>query len=310
MSVLNTIPANCSCSTASASESVLIYSKISGGLGNQLFQYAAGRALAVRHGMPLALDPSWFEHIPKSNTPRTFELAHYALAARVTVGYERLLCRLHNGQIVGRLAWLPRPWRHVREKSFDYEEFNIGRTGSVYLDGYWQSYRYFEHCRNTILAELTPPVPMSAQDQVLASMMHGQQAVSVHVRRGDYVSNAKAMQNHGVASLNYYRQAIARMHQRFADARFFVFSDDLEWARANLPLPANAVYVGHNGPENAFQDLRLMTLCSGHIIANSSFSWWGAWLSMAPSKHVIAPASWFADGRATPDLIPPDWERL
>lgn len=291
-------------------ESVLIYSKISGGLGNQLFQYAAGRALALRHRVPLVLDTGWFDHVPKSNTPRFFELSRYVVAARVTQGYERVLSRLHNGQILGRLQWLPRPWKHVREKGFNYQELSIGDGRPVYLDGYWQSYKYFEAFRHTLLDELTPSVPMSPQDKALASMLHDGLGVSVHVRRGDYVSNAKAHQNHGLAPLTYYAQSIRRMHEIFPHARFFVFSDDLEWARRHLPLPEDAVYVGHNGPESAFQDLRLMSLCTGHVLANSSFSWWGAWLSTAPGKRVIAPVQWFADGRPTPDLMPPGWERI
>lgn len=284
--------------------------KISGGLGNQLFQYAAGRALAARMDMPLVLDAGWFERTPKSNTPRSYELLRYRLSARLAQGYERALCKLHHGQILGRLSWLPRPWRHVRERDFDFQDVPFVKTGSIYLDGYWQSYRYFDHFRETILNELTPEVPMSMQDEELARMMLATPSVSVHVRRGDYVSNTKALQTHGLASLAYYNQAIVRMQQLFSDARFFVFSDDLEWARANLPLPANAICVEHNRSENAFQDLRLMSMCSGHIIANSSFSWWGAWLSRASNKRVIAPARWFADGRPTPDLIPADWERI
>lgn len=288
----------------------MLITKLSGGLGNQLFQYAAGRALAKRHGVPLVLDTGWFDYIPKSNTPRFFELSRYPVAARVTQGHERVLCSLHNGQILGRLQWLPRPWRHVREKGFDYQELNISGARPVYLDGYWQSYKYFDACRDTLLDELTPSVPMSVQDEALAGMLQDGPGVSVHVRRGDYVSNAKAHQNHGLAPLTYYAQAIGRMHEKLPHARFFVFSDDLEWARGHLPLPEDAVYVGHNGSENAFQDLRLMSLCTGHVLANSSFSWWGAWLSRAPDKQVIAPARWFADGRSTPDLIPSGWERI
>ena len=289
----------------------MIVSKLSGGLGNQLFQYAAGRRLAHARGTALVLDLGWYRHMPSSNTPRTYELDRYPLEARPPSGLERLWCRLHHGRVLGRMPWFPRAWRHVRERGFAFDGRVLELPDDVYLDGYWQSYKYFSDVAEMLRKELTPVTDMGPVDQVVAgAIASGPAAVSLHVRRGDYVSNAAAARVHGLCSLDYYARAVAYMAARLTQPHFFVFSDDMPWVRANLHLPGVVSYVDHNGPENAFQDLRLMALCRHHIIANSSFSWWGAWLGGGVEQQVVAPRGWFADGRDTGDLTPPGWVRL
>jgi hypothetical protein len=139
--------------------------------------------------------------------------------------------------------------------------------------------------------------------------MRSTQSISIHVRRGDYVSNTTAAQ-HGVCGLDYYRRAVEYMLARLQSAHFFVFSDDPVWTRENLVLPGDATYVQHNVATSAFQDLRLMSLCKHHIVANSSFSWWGAWLNPGANKLVVCPKQWFVDDRDTSSLSPANWERL
>ena len=287
----------------------MILTRLSGGLGNQLFQYAAGRRLAQKHQTQLVLDDYWYTHTPSRDTPRTYELGHYPVVARLTTPTESLWCRLHSGRLTRRMPFLPRRWRHFRERGFAFDSVVLDLPDQSYLDGYWQSYRYFEDRDESIRAELQPRPPMGDQDRRIADAMHQNPSVSIHVRRGDYVSNSAAAQ-HGLCGLDYYRNAVEYVAARVPHACFFVFSDDAKWTRANLALSGSTTYVEHNGADTAFQDLRLMSMCRHHITANSSFSWWGAWLNPNPDKLVVCPKRWFADDRDTSSLTPTDWIRL
>jgi len=287
----------------------MIVVRLSGGLGNQLFQYAAGQRLAKLHHTELVLDTYWYAHTPRRDTPRTYELWHYPVQARLAVKAESLWCRMHGGRIARRLPFLPRRWANFREKGFAFDAAVLRLPDDVYLDGYWQSYRYFEDIGNSIREELSPLDDMGAQDNFIAAQMRDTQSVSIHIRRGDLVSSPAAAQ-HGVCGLDYYCAAVQRVCSEVPAARFFVFSDDPSWTRKNLVLSGDTTFVAHNGAATAFQDLRLMSLCKHHIAANSSFSWWGAWLNPDPAKLVICPRRWFMDGRDTSSLAPPEWIRL
>jgi hypothetical protein len=177
------------------------------------------------------------------------------------------------------------------------------------LLGFWQSEAYFADIRRHLMKELTPNAPPAPADQEVIDLMGKGTAVSVHVRRGDYVTLQSASAYHGLCSLGYYRAAIEYVAERVENPKLFVFSDDPDWASANLVSPFPTKYVDHNSPNDAFQDLRLMSLCHHHIIANSSFSWWGAWLA-EQQGIVVAPARWYAADRPTPDLLPAHWVRI
>lgn len=288
----------------------MIVVRLCGGLGNQLFQYAVGRRLAVARGAELVLDLGWYERTPPSDTPRPYELGHYPIQARTATPAEALWCRLHEGRLLRRLPFLPRRWRHCREKGFEFDPLILDLPDGIYLDGYWQSHRYFEEIAVLIRAELTPAARFGAQDDKVATMIAAGNAVSVHVRRGDYVTHQMAAQTHGLCSLDYYMAALAQVQSRVKQPHFFVFSDDPAWTRENLPLPGIATFVDHNGPADAFQDLRLMSLCDHQITANSSFSWWGAWLNTRPNKIVVTPRQWFAKQQDLASLTPDNWIRL
>ncbi len=295
-----------------AFDQFMIITKICGGLGNQLFQYAAGRSLAHNRGVELLLDLSWFEHRPSSNTAREFELCRYEIQARKPKGREKLWLKLHQGRFLSRMPLLPRRWRHFREKAFAFDPRILELPDNTYLDGYWQSYKYFSDIAQQIRTELTPKAVLGDMDQAVAKeISHANcQAVSLHVRRGDYVTNPAAAKTHGLCGISYYEDAVRKVASILADPHFFVFSDDMEWVRNNLALPGKVSYVEHNGAERAFQDLRLMSLCDHHIVANSSFSWWGAWLRNNEDGLVIVPTEWFADDRNTQDLTPKHWVRI
>jgi hypothetical protein len=287
----------------------MISVRLCGGLGNQLFQYATARRLAHKLGAELLLDTGWYEHRPSADTPREFELLHYAIDVNLPNAWEKLAFRSYGGRILRRLP-LPRPWPRYRERSFAFDPAVLALPDGSYLDGYWQSAKYFDDIGSVLRRELTPAVAPGPEDQQVIHAMSRGVAVAVHVRRGDYVSHQAAAANHGLCSVDYYRAAIAAIAAQVPDAHYFVFSDDPAWTRETLRFPGPATFVDHNAAATAFQDLRLMSLCRHHIVANSSFSWWGAYLASHPAQQVIAPARWFAHGGDTADLIPAGWQRI
>jgi hypothetical protein len=181
----------------------------------------------------------------------------------------------------------------------------------VYLDGYWQSERYFSDIAGVLRQEFTAEAPLDRENEALAAGIAAVNAVSLHVRRGDYVDDPTTNRFHGICAPDYYQRAVDFVASRVEAPRLFVFSDDLQWTRANLRFSVPMTFVDANPPDCGYRDMRLMTRCRHHIVANSSFSWWGAWLNPSREKIVVAPCRWFGASRNdTSDLIPPNWVRL
>ena len=286
----------------------MIISRLNGGLGNQMFQYAAGRALAQKHRVELGLDlriydgPSQFD----------FALNHFAISAKI-LG-DAALPPSRKSNRLRYLLWrsgLIRPYfTDQKQDAFDGKFFEI-RDGA-YLRGYWQSERFFLEAAETIAEDFRIKTEPSRENAQMAAKIRNVNAVSFHIRRGDYVSDTKANTTHGVCSLDYYEQALAHLTANRQDAtEVFVFSDDPAWAHENLRISLPRTIVDINDSDHQYEDLRLMSLCKHNIIANSSFSWWGAWLNRAPDKTIIAPKEWFRDtSKKNPDICPPDWIRI
>ena len=292
----------------------MICVRLEGGLGNQLFQYAAARALALRHGTGVLLDTSAFGRRSPRYTARMLELQAWRVQARVASADE--LRALPLARRVPFLSSLISGWRTYIERGRDYDAEFAERPDRTYLVGYWQSPRYFADCATTISSEVEPVYPLSAASALIADRIDTTASVAVHVRRGDYVSLPSAIAMHGALPLSYYRSAIDHMRALFTRPCFFILSDDPDWCRAHLPLvPKEAVFVDHNRGADTWQDLVLMSRCRHHVIANSSFSWWGAWLAdqrhRGAPRQVIAPARWYA-GQAhdTVDRFPAHWRVL
>lgn len=295
----------------------MICIRLEGGLGNQMFQYAAGRALALRHQTGLLLDLSMLAKKDPRVTARSFELGRFGHVGQAlderSATMLRWLPRLHRLPAVSRLIsqWMP-----VVEKSFAWQRTFNQLPDQSYLVGYWQSHRYFSDIGEILLQELEPVEELSSTSETLADQMILANSVALHVRRGDYVSLATAASFHGVLPLSYYEAALRRVGDAIVDPHVFVFSDDPKWCRDNFPFAGAITYVTHNSGAQAWQDLVLMGRCRHHIIANSSFSWWGAWLADqrwgVPDRLVIAPARWFAGTveQHLRDRYPSHWESL
>lgn len=283
--------------------------RLEGGLGNQLFQYAAGRSLALTTGQELLLDTSAYREDPL----RVYQLDHFAIAARPLGAGDVPLLKLRRSRL-RRL--LPRRCRvEIVREAFPArvpiwpEPEAASDRGTPYLVGYWQSERYFAAVADTIRREVRVNAAPEGRNAELLDDIAAGDAVAIHVRRGDYVSNPAATAYHGLCGLEYYEAAIRRIAESVPRPHCFVFSDDLDWVRTNLDTGHPTTFVGHNA-DAPWEDLRLMAACRHFIVANSSFSWWGAWLGAWPGKQVIAPARWFrADHGGEGEIVPAGWLR-
>ena len=283
--------------------------RLEGGLGNQLFQYATGRTIALATGRDLLLDTSAY----REDRLRSYQLDRFAIAARPLRRGDVPYLKLRRSRLG---AILPRRSRvEIVREVFParvpvWPEAPVDDAGTPYLIGYWQSERYFAPIADTIRREVRVNAAPEGRNARLLDEIAASDAVAIHVRRGDYVSNPAATAYHGLCGLDYYRAAIRRLAGSVPRPHCFVFSDDLDWVRANLDTGHPTTFVGHN-TDTPWEDLRLMAACRHFIVANSSFSWWGAWLGEWPGKEVIAPARWFqADHGGEGEIVPSEWLRM
>lgn len=275
----------------------MIIANIIGGLGNQMFQYASARALALRKGVPLKLDVSGFATY---GLHQGFELSHvFNIDTDIAESDDvrKILGWQSRPRIRSLLSWprfsLLRSNKLIIEPSFHYWEKINEVPDNCYLKGYWQTEKYFNDAAADIRRDFVFHNPLNDKNAESASLISEVNSVSLHVRRGDYVSDARTAETHGLCSIEYYRAAIQLVLARVPNAHFFIFSDDVCWVRKNLPLDLPTNYIDHNQGRQSFNDMRLMSLCKHNIIANSSFSWWGAWLNANHNKIVVAPSRWF-----------------
>lgn len=281
-----------------------------GGLGNQMFQYAAGRALALRTGARLALDLSWFGTDPD----RQYALGPFAIEADIL---ERALKRNDKTDLLSRvarrlgLAYVGERTSSFREASFRYDPRIEHVSAPVILDGYFQSEKYFAQYRQQISRDFTVQTAPSPAASEMLERIAATNAICLHIRRGDYVSNAQANAYHGTCSLDYYRAGLAFVSEGLDQPHCFVFSDDPNWVKENFQVDLPTTLVDIHRADQAHEDLRLMAACQRYVIANSSLSWWGAWLGKRAGKEVVAPQRWFQNSvNDTTDLIPSEWHRL
>lgn len=294
-----------------------------GGLGNQMFQYAAGKTLAERHGVELAFDHSGFRAYPS----RSFVLNQLQVPEAITerdgaAGAANLFFRTRWRARIDRMlarAGLPglrSSSDNYRELYFHFDPAFDGLGPDTKLFGYFQSERYFRSIAADIRSYFEPREPLGAEASVAAGKIaKSAMPISIHIRRGDYTQPATAAV-HGILDEAYYRTALAHMEDRVGSSPdLFVFSDDMDAAAEVLHFvsPERVTYV-RGDPERPWEDMALIARCRHHVMANSSFSWWGAWLNQSPDKIVIAPRAWFTQKglltRDTRDLYPPGWIQL
>lgn len=292
-----------------------------GGMGNQMFQYAFGRSLALKNSTELKLDLTAFA---------TYKLHKYSLdklniqaqpAQPGEVGnlifgvshpiplmglkiLQKVLQKLNLTPFFLRRSFL-------EEKEYCFSPEFLSHRGEAYIKGYWQTEKYFRDFREQLLTDFEIKIPPSEKNRRMLDQINDCSSVSVHVRRADYLTDPTASGVYVCCDMDYYRQAINQIRERVSNPKFFVFSDDCEWAEQQFGSEKDITVADINDASANYEDLRLMGNCRHNIIANSSFSWWGAWLNRNPEKVVVAPRNWFkGDQFDTKDIVPEGWIKI
>lgn len=295
----------------------MIIVRLRGGLGNQLFQFAAAYSLAAHHRVELKADLYTYTKHPL----RKYELGNFNI--NVPEASREEVHRFTGSNFVVRYLnkknnYFNCPNVFAQPHYHFYEDF-FSLPVPIYLSGYWQSEKYFVGVKDSLRKLMTPAAAMDSRNADLITQMRSSESVSIHIRRTDYKPNS-FFQPMG---LDYYQRALEYIDKKITNPRFFVFSDDIAWSREELSGLKNVTFVDHNKGDDSFKDLLVMSACRNQIIANSTFSWWAAWLNDNTSKTVIAPQTWFHNTWVTKkepvypsrfyntkDLIPSDWTRL
>ena len=289
----------------------MIIVRLNGGLGNQLFQYAAGRSLAIKNNDILQLDVSGYRNqLSPKQIYRNLDITDFRITAREADS--ETISRIKNP-----LGSVSKILRGIEQKIFsryyvDWHPEVLNQSGDTYLDGYFQTERYFQDHKEVILNELTLIPELAKETQSYLNNIESKNCkISLHIRRGDYVEDARTSKSHLVCNINYYKRAIAYMEERFPDLHLFIFSDDPQWVRENLMTAVPLTFVSTDKADrNALrpsQELKLMSKCSHHILSNSSFSWWGAYLNRSTDKVVLAPNVWNKGPIPQPNILPMGW---
>jgi hypothetical protein len=304
----------------------MIITRLLGGLGNQMFQYAAGLALAERRRTVLKLDVSWFREDPEYEAHNRYGLGAFNVTEQFATAEEidrvrgvrlsraeRALARVARAlrlhQVARRYATAGH-WH--RAESFPYYPGFADQPDSTYLDGMWQSARFFAPAADRLRQHFTVRYPSPPAVRELAQRIRaGGPSAAVHFRRGDYARNPRFREEIGVLGLDYYERAVGRLRALHPDVTLYIFSDDIDAIEREFRPAGPHVFVRSVPDAWFFEKLPLMALCDHAIISNSTFAWWGAWLNPSPTRVVIAPDPWFAggplDGR---DVVPESWIRL
>ncbi len=278
-----------------------------GGLGNQLFQYAAARALSIKRGIPFKIDfDDPYKFVKRELNLSAFNL-EVSLASKKEISkckpkfrYEKRLWMLLGKDPANKL------WRERKDYTFDPDFFSI--PDGAYVSGFWQTEKYFLDIEETLRKDLSFRQQPTGKNAEWMEKIKSCHSVSVHIRRGDVITVAKTNKLYGTITNEYYRDAMQKMIEFNKDSVFFFFSDDMEWVKENIKTSYPSYYIDGNDDAHNYEDLRLMSACKNHIIANSSFSWWGAWLNADKNKKVIGPANWMSTRNiAETDHIPSSW---
>lgn len=275
----------------------MIVIRIWEGLGNQMFQYAFAKALSIR-GYDVRLD---FQQICNSKefenkredkreiTIDKFNINIPIINQKEMKKYKFLRQSNWKEKIVFFLSqkgfW---PVKYYREKTVGYKKELIKFTGDIYLQGTFQSEKYFTDIRKYLLHEFTPKTKICVSRNLI-EILETEETVSLHVRRGDY-----ARLNHAL-NIYYYQRAMLKIEEVISNPYYLIFSDDIAWVKENLDIGARSIIVNEDGRLKDYEELMIMTKCRHNIISNSTFSWWGAWLNQNVEKMVIAPKVWFGD---------------
>jgi hypothetical protein len=287
----------------------MIIVKLKGGLGNQLFQYAVGRSLAVKNNCDLKFDISDY----LKSKDRKYRLGAFNIAGSIVKNDElKYFKKFGEGRSTFRFFNGIAPFlkkRYLKEKNSNFDKKILLLPNNVYLNGYWNSEKYFKDIKKIIKQEISLNKKTSENFNQISSLIEKTNSVSVHIRRGDYLTN-KLSKVFSLCSVDYYNKAIKKLLEHTNDPHFFIFSDDIKWTKKNINLNFPIHYVSEIKLED-YEELILMSKCKHNIIANSTFSWWGAWLNNNPDKIIITPQKWFKnETKNIFDIVPKTWLKI
>lgn len=292
-----------------------VIARIIGGLGNQMFQYAMAKSLAIRNSTDLYLDTRLIKNYRLHSgfeLDRVFDLNVRIATDEDLYGFLGWKSKRIVEKLLGKNAF-----RAFRGKNYYIEEgisynarfWNLPPT--CFVAGNWQSEKYFHDYENIIRKDFVFSTSLQGSNRTIADKIDTSNSVSVHIRRGDYYHNAATNRIHGTCPLEYYHKAISRLNETLFKPVFFIFSDDIEWVKNNIKFSSCHHYINNNIGLDSWIDMHLISLCKHHIIANSSFSWWGAWLCDHSDKIVVAPNIWFKEpSYDSKDIVPENWIKL
>jgi hypothetical protein len=290
----------------------MIIAKLMGGLGNQMFQYAIGKNLALKNKTILFLDISHLKHKCDAEannfTNRNFYLNYLNIDANLAS--DKLINRVYNKR-KGISRFFYKDYKLVKEIRNEFNKSILDNGNNIILEGYWQSDKYFSEINHIIKNEFVVKTPLIGANKDIYESICKTLSVSIHIRRGDYVMNPLFSEVIGALPVEYYQNAVEYFERSILDPIFYVFSDDINWAKRNLTFIKKKYFVDQNKEETCYEDLRLMSACKHNIIANSSFSWWASYLNKNGQKIVIAPEKWFNNpDLCNKNMIPETWIRV
>ena len=279
----------------------MIISQIIGGLGNQMSQYAFGRYLSLKHNTELKIDITGYEWYKT----QPYLLNNFNICAEEATKSE--IQSLKSNRVLAKLG-ITKP-SYVLERDMVFNKSYKDTKNNSYLEGAWGSELYFKEIEDTIRKDFTIKKPLDVTNKHIVHVIKNMSsAASVHFRRGDYVTDKEANKIHGTCSIEYYTKALDYIYDNInPQVCAVIFSDDIDWVKNNFHPNFPHIFIDTNDVYNGYKDMYLMSLCKHHIIANSSFSWWGAWLGTNPNKIVITPKKWFNADYNTSTLLPDGW---
>lgn len=287
----------------------MIVVKIKSGLGNQMFQYALGRRLSLEWREDLKFDISWFRNINSNETQRKLEIDQFDV--KINQATDEEIIKSMRGIFIGSITkFIDRIiGRLDRNHFYRFYKYLLKKKKFVYLDGYFQNFNYFNSIRDVLLSDFTLKNGFSEEaKKIKGDIESADQSVAVHIRRGDFVTTCKNW--NGLCDINYYKSALAEVQKKYVKIKVYIYSDDIKWAQENIKFDSQMVFVSRPSLSSV-EELMLMSLCKHQIIANSTFSWWAAWLNQNSQKIVIAPVRWLlADDIDTTGLLPASWVKI
>ena len=285
----------------------MIVIEASGGLGNQMFQYALYKKLEFMN-KDVVWDTSFFR---SKQDLRELEIGVFGVQYRSISDKEVACIRGYGYQdsIIDKIKYKLKPSKYlIYRDTIECFQPEVLEMDDVYLCGYWQSEKYFQDIRERILQEFIFPASVVKNNEALTNQMKSKNSVSIHVRRSDYLTEQNLKVYGNICTEKYYNNAINYIEEIVDNPRYYVFTDDLEWAKEYFKED-NYTIISENRGKDSYIDMYLMSQCKYNIIANSSFSWWGAWLNQNPDKKVLAPKKWFHNHEKE-EIVCEDWIRI